>query len=45
MFSNLFIACSNTQSDEELQMIINNQENRADDTGGQENPPVKPPSN
>ena len=39
--SSLFIACSNTDTDEELQLLIDNQELFADDTG--EKPPPPPP--
>ncbi|NEW78746.1 MAG: hypothetical protein GZ086_04840 [Gelidibacter sp.] len=39
--STLFISCSNTKTDEELQMLINNQKIMAIDTG--ENPPIPPP--
>ena len=39
--SSLFIACSNTDTDEELQLLIDNQELFADDT--RENPPSPTP--
>jgi hypothetical protein len=39
--STLFISCSNTDTDEELQQLIDNQEFFADDTGVE--PPPPPP--
>jgi hypothetical protein len=39
--STLFISCSNTDTDEELQQLIDNQEFFAEDTG--EIPPPPPP--
>ncbi|MCF6168214.1 hypothetical protein [Lutibacter sp.] len=41
--SNLFISCNDTETDEELQMLIDNQEIVADDSGGDINPPSPPP--
>lgn len=44
--STLFISCSNTKTDEELQ-LFENQELVADDSGGGDNPvplPLPPPS-
>ncbi len=43
LYSTLFISCSNTETDEELQMHIDNQELRAEDTGGVGTPPNIPP--
>lgn len=43
LYSTLFISCSNTETDEELQMQIDNQEFRADDTGNDGTPPITPP--
>ena len=40
--SALFISCSNTDTDEELQLLIDNQELFADDTGN-DPPPIPPP--
>lgn len=42
LYSTFFISCSNTETDEELQMHIDNQELRADDTGGVGTPPPPP---
>jgi len=42
LFSTLFISCSNNETDEDLQMHIDNQELIADDSGGGGNPPVPP---
>lgn len=39
--SALFISCTNTDTDEELQLLIDNQEFVADDTGNE--PPPPPP--
>ena len=41
--STLFISCSNTETDEELQMLIDNQEIKANDSGGVGTPPIIPP--
>lgn len=38
----LFISCSNNETDEDLQ-LYENQEFVANDSGGDANPPVKPP--
>jgi hypothetical protein len=45
LFSNIFISCTNDQTDEELQTITNLQEIAEDgDTGGGDhNPPIEPP--
>ena len=40
--STLFISCSNTETDEDLQ-LYENQEFVADDTGGVGTPPITPP--
>lgn len=40
--STLFISCSNTETDEELQ-LYENQNFFAVDSGGDENPPDEPP--
>ncbi|MDT8416645.1 MAG: hypothetical protein RQ864_02450 [Lutibacter sp.] len=42
LYSTLFISCSNTEIVEDLQMHIDNQELRADDTGGVGTPPPPP---
>mgnify|MGYP007027668644 CR=1 FL=1 len=42
LFSTLFISCSNNETDEDLQMHIDNQELRADDTGNDGTPPPPP---
>ena len=39
--STLFMSCSNTETDEDLQLLIDSQELIADDTG--EDPPPQPP--
>lgn len=44
LFSTLFISCSNNESDEELQMHIDNNEMRAEETGGDDTPPDDPES-
>jgi len=41
--STLFISCSNTETDEDLQMLIDNKVTLADDSGGDINPPPTPP--
>ena len=40
--STLFISCSNTETDEELQMLINNKETFQNDTGNDPLPPTPP---
>ncbi|PHQ55208.1 MAG: hypothetical protein COC16_05610 [Lutibacter sp.] len=40
--SALFISCTNTDTDEELQLLIDNQEFVADDTGEYPPPPMPP---
>ena len=42
LYSTLFISCSNTETVEDLQMHIDNQELRAEDTGNDGNPPPPP---
>mgnify|MGYP006928346895 FL=1 len=42
LFSTLFISCSNNETDEDLQMHIDNQELSADDSGGVGTPPPLP---
>lgn len=40
--STLFISCSNTETDEELQMLIENQKTTVDDSGGEKIPIPQP---
>lgn len=40
--STLFVSCSNTDTDEELQMQLDYQEFQDVDSGGGEDPPIHP---
>lgn len=40
--STLFVSCSNTETDEELQMHLDYQEFQNVDSGGAETPPIHP---
>ena len=42
LFAPIFLSCSNSETDEELQMLINNQENFQSDTGEWPLPPTPP---
>jgi hypothetical protein len=42
LFSTLFLSCSNSDTDEELQILINNQKTFAEDTGTYPVPPTPP---
>ncbi|MHB1108444.1 MAG: hypothetical protein ACYCZ2_18965 [Lutibacter sp.] len=42
LFTPLFLSCSNSETDEELQIIIENQETFADDSGTDPLPPTPP---
>ena len=43
LFSALFISCSNTETDEELQSLIDSQEIKAGDSGDDGVLPITPP--
>ncbi|PKP10962.1 MAG: hypothetical protein CVU08_13230 [Bacteroidetes bacterium HGW-Bacteroidetes-3] len=42
LFTPIFLSCSNSETDEELQILINNQENFQSDTGTDPLPPIPP---
>lgn len=42
LFTPIFLSCSNSETDEELQILINNQKTFADDSGNDPLPPTPP---
>lgn len=42
LFTSIFLSCSNSETDEELQILINNQKTFAEDTGTYPVPPPPP---